>query len=146
MMSSCMCANIILKWLVIGRVKPGTHTMTGFQIWRYWFYIRMCTLTHTMILPWFTWCFPGNLYQVAMGLHMSIINTFSAGNTAIICWEIDGNTIKASHTDVGGCGYIGNSSVTLPRCHMEHFVTVADQAVVPADTTIYSTCYVIGYG
>lgn len=148
----CVKATIVaLKWLVVGRTKPGRYPMWGVYYFRIWFVSRLIQAT----TPKFLQMSP--LMRVWMRLlgakvgRDSIISEFEAGawdlveigqrvstgsKLKIANVEYVGNEMVIAPVKIGDYGYVGNSCVLSPGATLEEGAEISDLTCVAPGQTI----------
>ncbi len=143
--------TIGLKWLVLGRTKPGVYPLWGVYYFRLWFVQRLVQTTTLKFLqcsPLIRW------YMLAMGAKVgkdAMIGEFETGAIDMISIgdhvstglkvkfsniEIVGNEVHVAPIIIGNDAYIGNSSVICGGAVLEEGAEVADLTVVLPGQTV----------
>ncbi len=142
---------VSLKWLVLGRTKPGRYPLWGVYYFRLWFVQRMVQITTVKFLQ----CSPlMRIYLRLLGAKIgkdAIISEFEAGaidlltigegaSTGLKCrfatTEVVGNEIIVGPVTIGADCHVGNSCVLGTGAKLEEGVELADLTSISAGVTI----------
>lgn len=142
---------IALKWLVIGRTKPGRYPLWGVYYFRVWFVQRLLQVTTLKFLQGSPLM---RVYLRLLGAKIgrdAIISEFEAGAIDLISIgdntttglksrlsnvEIVGNEMIIGTIEIGDDVQVGNSCVLGPDTVLENGVELADLTSISAGTRI----------
>ncbi|HET6377144.1 MAG TPA: Pls/PosA family non-ribosomal peptide synthetase [Methylocella sp.] len=153
-----MCINIVtlalvigLKWLVIGRTRPGRYPLWGSYYFRWWLVKRLLGIVH---IKWFQ-CSPLiRLYLSALGAKIgkdAIIGEIEPGAVDLISIgagtsigsianlanaRVEGNELIIGTIDIGEGVHIGSSCVIEENVRIGDGAELCDLTAVPAGTDI----------
>jgi non-ribosomal peptide synthetase-like protein len=139
-------ASVPLKWLIIGRIKPGDYDAYGVYAFRFWLVRRLLTmapvgfLVHSPLL---------NTYYRLLGARIG--GGVTLGTDAIMApdlltigaratigkdvqmlgYEIVRGRLRIGPIRVGAASYVGTNSVLAPDSLVGDDVLVADMSLVP---------------
>lgn len=147
-----MCINmatiaisIAMKWILLGRTKPGRYPLWGFYYYRWWLAQRFMALTH---MKWFQASPIMRLYLRALGARVgddAIISELEigapdliaigegatlGGKTKLANARVVGGELIIGRIDIGADAYIGTS------CVLEEDVIVEDHAELKDLTSV----------
>lgn len=142
---------IALKWLILGRTKPGRYPLWGVYYFRVWFVSRLIQAT----TPKFLQMSPlMRVWMRALGAKVgrdSIISEFEAGawdlieigqrvstgsKLKIANVEFTGNEMLIGPVSIGDHAYVGNSCVICAGARLEDGAEIADLTCVAPDQVI----------
>ncbi|MEN5082709.1 Pls/PosA family non-ribosomal peptide synthetase [Bosea sp. TWI1241] len=143
--------SIGLKWLVLGRTKPGVYPLWGVYYFRWWFASRVAGLVH---IKWLQGSPVMRVYWRLLGAKVGrdvIISDYEAGAVDLI--EIgDGTTLGSKTTfanaeaiganlvigriSIGKDVYAGSSVVFGHGCTVADHAEIGDLTAIPAGQTI----------
>ena len=127
--------SIALKWLILGRTRPGSYKLWGVYYYRWWLAQRVVSVAH---IKWFQGTPIMGLYLRALGAKVGsdcIIAELEAGafdlvrigrgvaiggKTRLANAEAVGDELVIGRIDIGDDSYIGTS------CFISHDVVIAD--------------------
>jgi len=142
---------IILKWSVIGRMKPGRHKLWGWFFLRWWIVeraIQMAPLAFLSGTPFL------NLFARAMGakvgrncvlrthlIHSMDLVEIGTGtsiddSTHIYAYQVSDGLLILDRVTIGDNCFIGANSVIMPGARMEDESMLGDQSLLPENTII----------
>ena len=142
---------IILKWSLMGRMKPGRHKLWGWFFLRWWIVeraIQMAPLAFLSGTPFL------NLFARAMGakigrncilkthlLHsMDLIevgrNSCIDDSSHIYAYQVSDGLLTLNRVIIGDNCFIGANSVIMPGARMEDETMLGDQSLLPENTLI----------
>lgn len=143
--------SIVIKWVVLGKVKPGKYKLWGSYYFRFWFVDKVVSICPTI---YFTGTNIMNIFLRLMGAKIGkncYINAFAInaydlltlGNNVSICTDthLRGYTIEDGHFIVGPITLEDNAFVGT-RCNlaynskMERDSSIEDLTLVPTGCTI----------
>jgi non-ribosomal peptide synthetase-like protein len=145
------CAAIALKWIVLGRAKPGRYPLWGSYYFRWWFSKRLEPLVHVKWLqgsPMIVW------YLRLMGAKVGkdvIIADIDAGapdliaigdgttigsKTKVANVEVVGNEFIVGTIEIGSDCYIGTSCTIGHGVRIEDHAELADLTAIPEHTLV----------
>ncbi len=140
-----------LKWLVIGRTKPGRYPLWGAYYFRLWFVQRLLQVTTIKFLQGSPLM---RVYLRLLGAKVgkdAIIAEFEAGaidlvsigdgaSTGLKCRfsnvEVVGNEVIVGHIGIGADAHVGNSCVLGPDSRLETGAELSDLTSIPAGMTV----------
>lgn len=140
-----------LKWLVIGRTKPGVYPLWGTYYFRIWFVQRITQITTIKFLQGSPLM---RVYLRLLGARVgrnAVIAEFESGaidllsigegaSTGLKCRfatvEVVGNEVRVGAIDIGPDCHIGNSCVLGAGARLERGVELADLTSIPGRTTV----------
>lgn len=139
--------SIVMKWLIIGRTKPGRYPLWGVYYFRWWLAQRFTALIH---IKWFQGTPVMNLYLTALGCRVgpdAIIGDIEftspdlvtigagacvGGKVKFANVRVEGNEFIIGEIEVGPDSYIGTS------CTIEDDVVIGESAELRDLTSIGS--------
>ena len=142
---------IALKWVVLGRTKPGRYPLWGAYYFRWWFVKRLEPLVH---IKWLQGSPMIRRYLRLMGAQVGgdvIIADIDAGaidlvsigrgttmgsKTKIANVEIIGNEMVIGEVHIGGDVYVGSSCTIGYGVRIGHHAELADLTAIPEGTVI----------
>ena len=142
---------IALKWVVIGRTKPGRYPLWGVYYFRWWFVKRLEPLVH---IKWLQGSPMIRRYLRLMGAQVGgdvIIADIDAGaidlvsigrgttigsKTKIANVEIIGNEMVIGEVHIGADVYVGSSCTIGHDVTIGHHAELADLTAIPEGTVI----------
>jgi non-ribosomal peptide synthetase-like protein len=151
---SLIAVSIPLKWLIIGRIKPGDYDAYGLYAFRFWLVRRLLNmapvrfLVHSPLL---------NTYYRLLGAKIG--NGVVLGTDAIMApdlltiesrttigkdvqmygYEIVRGRLRIGAIHVGSRSYVGTNSVLAPDIVLGDDVQIADQSLVPRGSRLQSS-------
>ena len=145
--------SIPLKWLVIGRFKPGHYPLWSVYYWRFWLVRQVVSFVPLMLLtgsPLFNWycrlmgakigkdVYLGTTDILAFDL-LSVGDGSSIGTDSNLmgCEVVDG-WLKIDRITVGKNCCVGTKSVLGLNSHLEDDAELGDLSYLPDDRTIPS--------
>ncbi|HVL74247.1 MAG TPA: Pls/PosA family non-ribosomal peptide synthetase [Beijerinckiaceae bacterium] len=144
-------AAIALKWIVLGRARPGRYPLWGVYYFRWWFSKRLEPLVHVKWLqgsPMIVW------YLRLMGAKVGkdvVIADIDAGapdlisigdgttigsKTKVANVEVMGNEFVIGSIDIGSDCYIGTSCTIGHDVRIEDHAELADLTAIPEHTLV----------
>jgi non-ribosomal peptide synthetase-like protein len=143
--------SIALKWIVLGRTKPGRYPLWGFYYFRWWFAGHLQPLVHIKWLQcsplirvylrllgakigrdaMIAECASGAFDLVSIGDGTSIGGKVKFANAEVI-----GNELIIGRIHIGDDVYVGTSNVIGPDVIIEDHAELADLTAIPAGTHI----------
>ena len=142
---------VALKWLVIGRTRPGRYPLWGVYYFRIWFVQRMLQAVTIKFLQGSP-LMRGYLRLLGAKIGKdAIISEFEAGAIDLVSIgdnastgiknrfsnvEVIGNEVIVGRIDIGPETYLGNSCVLGPDTVLERGVELADLTAIPGGATI----------
>ncbi|MCL2384655.1 MAG: amino acid adenylation domain-containing protein, partial [Alphaproteobacteria bacterium] len=152
LLSVYMCINvatvaivIAVKWLIIGRTKPGRYPLWGIYYFRWWLVKRFLGLVH---IKWFQGSPIMRYYLRALGakigkdaliseIEPGAVDLISIGEGASIGSlanfanaRVEGNELVIGTIDIGRAAYIGSSCVLSENIVIEEGAELADLTAV----------------
>ena len=142
---------IALKWVVIGRTKPGRYPLWGVYYFRWWFVKRLEPLVH---IKWLQGSPMIRRYLRLMGAQVGgdvIIADIDAGAIDLVSIgrgttigskakianvEIIGNEMVIGEVHIGADVYIGSSCTIGHDVTIGHHAELADLTAIPEGTVI----------
>ncbi len=147
-----MCLEIIvLKWLIVGRMKPGKLRLASLNYTRYWFVSRMMDISLDLVKPLYATLYLAPWYR-ALGVKVgprAEISTASAVIWDLLqlgeeCFVADGVSLGAPRvaqgevdiqgTSIGRRTFLGNSALVPAGAHLGDQVLVGCLSVPPSDS------------
>ncbi len=144
---------IALKWILLGRTKPGRHPLWGSYFLRWWIVNKTQSLADfplrlisgTPMMPIYF-----KLMGAKIGQNCEIQNTdiFNADlleigentcigvGTQIYCYKIQDKTLKLDRVKIGSRCYVGTNSVILPGGIMGDNSRLGDQSLLCTEEKI----------
>ncbi len=140
-----------LKWIIVGRTKPGRYPLWGVYYYRIWLVNRLLQINSAQPLqasPLIRW------YLRALGARIgrdSVIGEFEAGACDLICIgdrsciglgsrfanvEYVGNVMIVGRVQIGADVHVGNSCVLGTDCELHDGADLADLSVLTSEATI----------
>ncbi len=143
---------IAMKWVILGRTKPGRYPLWGSYYYRWWLVQRLTALTHP---KWFQGSPIMRIFMMAMGAKVgldAIVGDHEAGALDLI--EIGprasiGGKVKFANARVEGADFIigrvtiGSDAYVGTSCVIEEGVTIGDFAEI-GDLCAISSNGIIG--
>lgn len=148
---STIFLTIAVKWLVIGRTKPGRYPLWGVYHYRLWVVQRFATLAH---MKWFQSSPLLPMYLRAMGakigrdvvigdLDVGAADLVTIGDRASLGGKIklsnahvEGNELVIGPILIGADAYVGTSCVIENDCVLGEGAEMRDLTAIPAGTRI----------
>jgi len=142
---------VSLKWLVIGRTKPGTYPLWGSYYFRIWFMQRLVQLSTHKFLQGSPLM---RLYLSCLGAKIgrdAIIHDFEEGAVDLVTIgprtslgaklklanvEVVGNKVHVGRILIGAEAHIGNGCVLGHDVTIGEGADIGDLTAVPAGTTV----------
>ncbi|MCW2275522.1 amino acid adenylation domain-containing protein [Rhodoblastus acidophilus] len=142
---------IAVKWIVIGRFKPGRYPLWGVYYFRWWLVVRVLMLTH---IKWFQGSPLMRVYLQALGvkvgadaniseLEIGALDLVSIGAGTTIGQRVNlsnvsfvGNEMIVGPIDIGPDCYIGTSCVIEEHCVLEEGAELRDLTAIAPHTRI----------
>ena len=149
-----MCINIAtvaivigVKWLVIGKTKPGRYPLWGVYYFRWWLVKRFLGLVH---IKWFQGSPIMRLYLMALGTKIgkdALIGEIEPGAVDLISIgpgasigsnanfanaRVEGNELVIGAIDIGAEAYIGSSCVIEENVAVEEGAELGDLTAIGA--------------
>ncbi|MDQ6866956.1 MAG: amino acid adenylation domain-containing protein [Pseudomonadota bacterium] len=149
-----MCINIAtvaivigVKWLVIGKTKPGRYPLWGVYYFRWWLVKRFVGLVH---IKWFQGSPIMRLYLMALGTRIgkdALIGEIEPGAVDLISIgpganigananfanaRVEGNELIIGTIDIGAEAYIGSSCVIEENVVIEEGAELGDLTAIGA--------------
>ena len=142
---------VALKWLVIGRTRPGVYPLWGVYYFRLWVVQRLMQVTHIKFLQcsplmrWYLWAMGAKVGKDAM------IGEFEAGAPDLISFgdnvstglkvvfanvEIIGDKVYVGQIDIGDRAYIGNRAVIGHNTTIERGAEIRDLTAINPNFTV----------
>ncbi len=146
-----MIASVGIKWLVIGRTKPGRYPLWGAYYFRWWLVQRVTSLVHikwlqgSPVMRWYLRALGARVGADAMisEIESGALDLITIGDGASIGGkvklanaEVIGNELVIGGIDIGADAYVGTS------CVIGHDVTIgmgaelADLTAIGAGTKV----------
>jgi len=143
--------SIVVKWLLLGRIRPGHYPLWGWFYWRFWF-VR--TLVRAAPVPYLTGTPFLNLYYRLMGAHigrdvyiggagLATFDVLSIGegssigtDTSMDGTSVEGGWLKISPVTIGRNCWIGNRCSLGARTTLEDGAGLDDLSMLPDDARI----------
>ena len=138
--------GIAVKWLVIGRLKPGEYPLWGAYYFRWWFVRRVLDTVPTHFLggtPLIVFYY--RLLGARIGQNVLLRDdtidapdcveigddaSFSSGAT-LSCWKVENGRLKIGRVRVGRGCYLGANSSVTSGAILEDGAEVQDLSMVP---------------
>ncbi|WP_342362438.1 Pls/PosA family non-ribosomal peptide synthetase [Terrarubrum flagellatum] len=142
---------IALKWLIIGKVKPGRYPLWGAYYYRWWLVSRLYALgnpsylANSPIMRFYLRALGAKVGNDAMIAHaefgapdlVEIGAWASIGHKAVIAnAEIDGNELVIGRVVIGDNSYIGNQSIIASDCVIGHDARLDDLTALLPGTVV----------
>ncbi len=142
---------VILKWLVIGRTKPGVYPLWGWYYYRLWLMERIVHLTQHKFLQGTPLM---RIYLRALGAKVgrdAIINEFEEGAIDLITFgpraslgakvklanvEVIGNLVYVGTIDIGADAHIGNGCVIGHNAKLGEACELGDLTAIAPGTVV----------
>ncbi|MDB5366050.1 MAG: lgrD 1 [Rhodospirillales bacterium] len=149
-----IAASVPLKWLIIGRIKPGDYDAYGLYAFRFWLVRRLLNmapvrfLVHSPLL---------NTYYRLLGAKIGAgvvlgtdaimapdLLTIEAGTTIgkdaqMLGYEIVRGRLRIGPIRVGARSYVGTNSVLALDTVLGEDVLIADQSLVPRGSRLQTS-------
>ena len=138
---------VAVKWLVLGRVKPGVHRIWGFYYWRWWLVGRFLAATPTTYLVGTQWM---RIYLRLMGAkigrdaHFSTdslrsfdLLTVGADSSIGVDARVEGYTLEnglltIGSVTIGARCYVGARALLAPDTVMEDGASLGELSLLPS--------------
>ncbi len=142
---------IVMKWLIVGRLKPGRYPLWGLFFLRWWIVERANQLAPLAFISG-TSLF--NLYARAMGARVGngcifrthlfhSMDLIEIGNGTCIddsshlyAYSIADGFLTLKAINIGRNCFVGSNSVIMPGSRMEDGALLGDQSLLPEDSLI----------
>ena len=140
-----------LKWLIIGRTKPGRYPLWGVYYFRLWLVQRLLQVTTLKFLQGSPLM---RVYLRALGAKVgrdAIISEFESGaidlltigdgasvgtKNRLATFEVVGNEVIVGPIEIGPDAYTGNSCVLGPGSRLERGAELSDLTYIPGGRTV----------
>ena len=140
-----------LKWLIIGRTKPGRYPLWGIYYFRLWLVQRLLQVTTLKFLQGSPLM---RVYLRALGAKVgrdAIISEFESGaidlltigdgasvgtKNRLATFEVVGNEVIVGPIEIGPDAYTGNSCVLGPGSRLERGAELSDLTYIPGGRTV----------
>lgn len=155
----CKAIIIALKWLVLGRTRPGRYPLWGVYYFRLWFVQRLVQVTTTKFLqcsplmPFYLRLLGARIGQdvIISEFECGAIDLLSIGDRASLgtksryaTCEVVGNEIVVAPIRIGANVHIGNSCVLGGGAVLEEGVVLNDLTQVAPHQTIAAYTHIDG--
>jgi len=138
--------SIAAKWLLLGRVRPGTHPLWGFYFWRWWLASRIQAATPTGYLVGTPWI---RLYLRLMGCKVGRHTHFATDcvrgfdlltvgedtcvgvDARLEAYAIEGGVLRLGPITIGSRCCVGARAVLAPGTVMEDGAELGDLSLLP---------------
>lgn len=142
---------VILKWLVIGRTKPGRYPLWGSYFFRWWFVQRLNALVHPSYLansPIMRLYLRMMGAKIGSGVNIShaefgaadlvrVGSGASIGHKANVAnAEIVAGELVIAEVTIGSDAYIGNQSIVPLGCKIGHDARIEDMTALAENAVI----------
>ena len=143
--------SIAAKWLLLGRIKPGRHSIWGFYYWRWWLTQRIIAATPLDYLvesPWLPRYFRLMGARVGRNVHLgttslaafdlvAIGDDSSVGQDARLSgYSLEGGFLEIGGIRIGRRCYVGNRSILSPGTALEDGAVLEDLSLLPSGARI----------
>ncbi|HHD64706.1 MAG TPA: peptide synthetase, partial [Desulfobulbaceae bacterium] len=146
-----LAVPVVMKWVLLGRVKPGIYPLWGWFFLRFWLVDKMAAMAP---LAFFSGTPMLSAYYRLLGarigknvilasplLHLPdlvIIGHGTAINTGshIFCYHVQNNRLHIAPVHIGKDCVIGSSSVLMPGAQMEDAAVLGDQSLLGTEERI----------
>jgi len=143
--------TIAVKWLVLGRVKPGAYSLWGSYYIRWWFVDRMLSLTHIGVLAGTPLL---NLYYRAMGakidsgVHIGahcagVFDMLTVGSDSSIgveasmpAFTVEDGWLKIAPITIGQRCFVGARAILRPGSTMKDDSSLGEISMLPEGSAI----------
>lgn len=148
-----------IKWLIIGRYRPGVHKIWSWYFLRWWFVGRLLSYMHVVMAHWIretvflNWWITLLGGTVGKGAVIATVNftepdllSFGEDTTIDEDAHICGHTFHKGHliigpVKIGARSYIGPMSVVLPYARIDDKVFIDRQSLIRAGQRCPSATY-----
>ncbi len=145
--------TVVVKWAVLGRLKPGTYPFPGKTWLRKWFAEKHLELQSSVIVPVYDslfarpWCIAlgmkcGPRCEIALPRRMPY-DLVEMGEESFLASEVSigrpvrrNGQITLERTTVGRRSFLGNDSVVPQACHVPDEFLLGVLSVCPPTSTI----------
>ena len=142
---------VAVKWLLLGRVKPGVHRIWGFYYWRWWLVGRFLAATPTTYMVGTQWM---RLYLRLMGasigrdVHFATdsirafdLLTVGADSSIGVDARLEGYSLEnglltIGPVSIGARCYVGARTLLAPGSVMEDGASLGELSLLPAGARI----------
>jgi non-ribosomal peptide synthetase-like protein len=142
---------VAVKWIVLGRVKPGVYRIWGFYYWRWWLVGRVLAATPTTYIVGTQWM---RIYLRLMGARISSdahfatdsvrafdLLTVGADSTIGVDARVEGYTLENGFLHIGPVTigtrcYVGARSLLAPDSVMEDGSSLGELSLLPTGARI----------
>ncbi|MDR3685165.1 MAG: phosphopantetheine-binding protein, partial [Geothrix sp.] len=143
--------SIAVKWLLLGRIRPGRHPIWGFYYWRWWLTQRVIAATPLDYLvesPWLPWYFRLMGARIGRDVHLgttslAAFDLVDIGDDASIGLDarLSGYSLEGGYLEIGPIGigarcYVGNRAILSPGSLLEDGAVLEDLSLLPAGARI----------
>ncbi|KAJ9444505.1 EryA1 [Diplonema papillatum] len=155
--------TLIVRWLLLGRVKPGTEKVTPPLVVRFWFVLRLIRMTERLLMPLFRYTPVMWLWYRCLGYRIPISNILSpfhavpglvsAGERVywgfipvfpcVLC-DVRSGTVTFMSTHLGDDSFVGPLSLVLPGAQLEALSAVSAGGLVAAGRVVRTKTMSIG--
>ena len=138
---------VAVKWLVLGRIKPGVHRVWGFYYWRWWLVERILAATPTTYLVGTQWLpiylrlmgarIGPNVHLAADAIRTFDLLTIGADTSLGVDARVEGYTMEdgcliLGPITLGERCYVGARAVLAPGTVMEDGASLGELSLLPA--------------
>lgn len=146
-----MVFAIVVKWLVLGRVKPGRHRLWGFYYWRCWFVARVLGMAGNSSMrgtPWINFYLRCLGAKVAKDAHLDTtffgvpdLLTIGAGavvghDASLLGHTVEGGEFILGRIAVGAGANIGSKCLLSPDTSVGERAELADGTLLIPGRTV----------
>ena len=146
-----LIATIAIKWLILGRVKPGAYPLWGSYYFRWWLVDQLLSLTHTDALAGTPLI---NLYYRAMGARIgasvhigahctTMFDMLTVGDdssigveTGLAGFTVEDGWLKIAPITIGQRCFIGARAMMRPNSTMEDDASLGELSMLPEGAAI----------
>ncbi|OAN50441.1 peptide synthetase [Paramagnetospirillum marisnigri] len=142
-----VAVSIALKWVILGRTRPGRHKLWGVYYFRWWLAQRVVSVAH---IKWFQGTPIMGIYLRLLGARVGsdcIISELEAGafdlveigqgvaiggKVRLANAEVIGDELVIGPISIGDDAYIGTSCIIGHDTHLAEGVELGDMTAVPS--------------
>lgn len=143
--------SILVKWLLLGKIKPGQHPLWGWYYWRFWFVralVRASPVQYLSGTPWLNWYYRLMGARIGTGVFLGAhgLSTFDllevgdgcsvGADTTLDGVSVEGGMLRLGRVTLGRNCWLGNRSSLGLNSRMEDGAGLDDLSMLPDDGVI----------
>jgi non-ribosomal peptide synthetase-like protein len=132
---------VVLKWLLLGRVRPGTYPLHGWFYWRKWFVDKLLELSLDVLGPLYATLYLAPWYRLLGAKIGRRAEVSTASFISPDLLEIDDEGFIADAVALGA-PRIERGTMRIGRCRVGKRSFVGNSALLPPDSVLGDNCLV----